>query len=80
MYLKVAFELVKQAVVKAGTTETWPVFQQLDKLMKKRYSMTHFSAPLWRRVLGIVYISDLEKMIQEVAADADVATGQMPER
>lgn len=67
MYPKTAYTLVKQAIDEVGTTETREVFQQLDKILRKRYVTPQFSAPLWKRVLGIVYTSDLEKIIREVA-------------
>lgn len=71
MYPAISYELVRQAVDSAGTTETWPVFQRLDEIMQKRYEMKHLSASLWKRVLGITHTSDLERIIQEVMADVE---------
>lgn len=76
-YPRKAYEYVRQAVEEAGTTETWAVFQKLDLIMRRRYVRSSFSAPLWERVLGICFISDLEKLIREVARDGAVAAGEM---
>ena len=74
-----AYEYVRQAVEEAGTTETWAVFQKLDSIMRRRYAMSNFSAPLWERVLGICFVSDLEKLIREVAVDGAVAADKVSE-
>jgi len=78
-YPRKAYEYVRQAVEEAGTTETWAVFQKLDLILRKRYVMSNFSAPLWERVLGICFVSDLEKLIREVAVDGALGTGGVPE-
>ena len=79
-YPRKAYEYVKQAVEEAGTTETWAVFQKLDSIMRRRYAMSNFSAPLWERVLGIYFVSDLEKLIREVTVDGAVAADKVSER
>jgi hypothetical protein len=78
-YPRKAYEYVKQAVEEAGTTETWAVFQKLDSIMRRRYAMSNFSAPLWERELGICFISDLEKLIREVTRDGAVAADKVSE-
>jgi len=75
VYPEVAYKYVRQAIEEAEAIETWAVFQKLDLIMRRRYAMTQFSAPLWARVLNIHFVSDLERIIQEVLADADVAAG-----
>ena len=77
-YPRKAYEYVKQAVEEAGTTETWAVFQKLESIMRRRYVRSSFSAPLWERVLGIRFVSDLERLIREVTMDGAVAAGEMP--
>lgn len=79
-YPRKAYEYVRQAVEEAGTTETWAVFQKLDLILRKRYAMSNFSAPLWERVLGICFVSDLEKLIREVTVDGAVAADKVSER
>ena len=78
MYPAISYELVKQAIDSAGTVKLWPVFQELDKIMQKRYDMKRHSYQLWKRVLGITHTSDLEKIIQEVVA-GDMETDYVPQ-